>query len=88
MSHPEFYNPASMTLGAAWPPLILRMAGGQVVSEASSRLEIGPSDAPKSLHGATLSQSLFHNYPIPEPKRPYVKFGMTHDIITRDDALS
>jgi hypothetical protein len=59
------------------------MAGGQVVSEASSRLEIGPPDAPNSLHEAALAQRPFHNYRIPEPKRPYIKFGMTHAMTSK-----
>src|SRR5262249_55428775 len=52
---------------------------GQVVSEASSRREISPSDAPKRLYGAALAQRPSHNYPIPKPQRLHVKFGMTRE---------
>ena len=54
--------------------------GNQVVSEASSGLQIGPSDAPKSPHAAVQALRLFHSYRITKPKQPYVKFGMTHVI--------
>src|SRR5262245_22602713 len=78
MSHPEFYNPASMALesGLVDPNATDDRRPGSI----GSIFQAGkwPVRRPKSLQGAALARRPFHNYRITEPKRPYVKFGMTH----------
>jgi hypothetical protein len=71
MSHPEFYNPASLAsecdLGHSTVTEGSRSGG----AETSSGLQIDPPDARNSLRSVVQALTMYHSYRVTKPKTPY-----------------
>ena len=77
MSHPEFYNPASMGLECHLAHSNATDGSRPYGSEAPSRLENGPSDAPRAYMQRRWPEGHFIATAL-QSQKLYVKLEMTH----------